>query len=80
MNAFCGDLLHIPLCSNSIDVVITSHAIEPNGGKETKILKELLRVCKKHLILFEPSYENNSIEGKKKNGPTGVYQGASRRD
>lgn len=52
-----GDLLHIPFISDSIDVVYTSHSIEPNGGMEEAILKELYRVAKKYLILLEPGYE-----------------------
>lgn len=54
---FTGDLLSIPLLDNSIDVVYTCDAIEPNGGKEKEILKELYRVCRKYLILREPCYE-----------------------
>lgn len=54
---FTGDLLNIPLRNNSIDTVYTCDAIEPNGGKEKEILKELYRVCRKYLILREPCYE-----------------------
>lgn len=52
-----GDLLSIPFLSNSIDVVYTSHSIEPNGGNEEPILRELYRVARKFLILLEPGYE-----------------------
>jgi uncharacterized protein YbaR (Trm112 family) len=52
-----GDLLHIPFGNNSVDVVYTSHSIEPNGGREKPILKELFRVAKKFLVLLEPGYE-----------------------
>lgn len=52
-----GNLLDIPFVDNAIDVVYTSHSIEPNGGKEEEILKELYRVTKKYLILLEPGYE-----------------------
>lgn len=56
--SFCtGDLYNIPFQDNSVDVVFTSHAIEPNGGGEAAILSELYRVAKKYLILFEPGYE-----------------------
>lgn len=54
---FTGDLLNIPLRDNSVDVVYTCDAIEPNGGKEKEILQELYRVCKRYLILREPCYE-----------------------
>jgi uncharacterized protein YbaR (Trm112 family) len=52
-----GDLFHIPFLDHSIDVVYTSHSIEPNGGQEQPILRELYRVAKKYLILLEPGYE-----------------------
>ncbi len=54
---FTGALLNIPLADNSIDVVYTSHSIEPNGGSETPILKELYRVTRRFLVLLEPGYE-----------------------
>jgi uncharacterized protein YbaR (Trm112 family) len=54
---FMGDLFHIPLADNSIDVVYTSHSIEPNSGMEKEALTELIRVTKKYLVLLEPSYE-----------------------
>ncbi len=75
LNTFCSDMLYIPLHSDSIDVVTTFHALEPNGGRENEILRELLRICKKWLILFEPSYENNSIEGKKRMVELGYIKG-----
>ncbi len=61
---FVADLFNIPLADSSIDIVYTSHSIEPNGGKEEEALKELYRITKKHLVLFEPAYEYASDEGK----------------
>ena len=52
-----GDLLNIPFKDNSIDVVYTSHSIEPNGGQEIPILRELYRVTRNYLVLLEPGYE-----------------------
>lgn len=52
-----GDLLHIPFASDSIDVVYTSHSIEPNRGSEKRILEELYRVARRYVILLEPAYE-----------------------
>ena len=46
----------IGLKSNSVDIIYTNHSLEPNGGREEVILKELLRVTNKYLILFEPIY------------------------
>lgn len=64
VNIFTGNLFEIPLLDNSIDVVYTSHSIEPNGGKEEEALKELYRITKKYLILLEPAYELASEEAK----------------
>ena len=55
--AFVGEISGIPLPDNSIDVVMTSHALEPNHGREAELLGELLRVSRRGLLLFEPSYE-----------------------
>ena len=54
---FVGEMSGIPLPDNSIDVVMTSHALEPNHGREAELLGELLRVSRRGLLLFEPSYE-----------------------
>jgi SAM-dependent methyltransferase len=54
---FTGDLLRIPLADNSIDLVYTSHSVEPNGGREAPILRELLRVARNYVVLIEPSWE-----------------------
>ena len=61
-----GNLLHIPFADNSIDLVYTSHAIEPNGGNERSILQELFRVSRKFLVLLEPGYEFATEEGKQR--------------
>lgn len=52
-----GDLLHIPFADSAVDVVYTSHSIEPNGGREAVILRELYRVAGKFLVLLEPGFE-----------------------
>lgn len=57
VNLFLGNMFNIPVQDNSIDIIYTIHAIEPNGGKEEEILKELYRAASKYLILFEPAYE-----------------------
>jgi len=60
VDLFLGDLFSIPMLENSIDIVYTVHALEPNGGRESEALQELYRVTRKYLILFEPEYELGS--------------------
>lgn len=64
MSSFVGDLLRLPLRDRSIDVVWTLHALEPNVGREKTALAELFRVARKRVVLFEPSYEDNSDAGR----------------
>lgn len=52
-----GDLFATPFRDNSIDVVYTSHSLEPNGGREKEALKELYRIARKYVVLLEPAYE-----------------------
>jgi hypothetical protein len=54
---FCSDLFEIPLADNSVDIVYTSHSIEPNGGREAEAIRELSRVARKWLVLLEPAYD-----------------------
>lgn len=66
LDLFVGNLKEIPVKDNSVDVVFTSHAIEPNGGSEKEILQELYRVTARYLILFEPAYELANDEQRKR--------------
>jgi ubiquinone/menaquinone biosynthesis C-methylase UbiE/uncharacterized protein YbaR (Trm112 family) len=66
INLFVADLFEIPLPDNSIDVVYTSHSLEPNGGKEKQALKELYRVARKFIVLLEPDFQRASAEGKER--------------
>lgn len=54
---FVADLFEIPLEDSSVDVVYTSHSLEPNGGHEEAAIKELLRVARRAVVLVEPIYE-----------------------
>lgn len=61
---FVGNLLNIPLADNSIDVVYSSHSLEPNRGKEKIIMKECLRVARRTVVLIEPIYELANSQAK----------------
>jgi ubiquinone/menaquinone biosynthesis C-methylase UbiE/uncharacterized protein YbaR (Trm112 family) len=62
ISVFVGGLESIPMQTNSIDVVYTAHAIEPNHGREREILRELYRVAQRYVVLFEPAYEFTTDE------------------
>ncbi|GJM70174.1 hypothetical protein HMSSN036_23900 [Paenibacillus macerans] len=57
LQLFTGDMFCTPFLDNSIDVVFTVHAVEPNGGREREALTELFRITRKYLVLLEPAYE-----------------------
>jgi SAM-dependent methyltransferase len=61
---FLADLFEIPMPDSSIDLVYTSHSLEPNGGKESEALQELYRITRRHLVLLEPGYEFGSEEAR----------------
>lgn len=59
-----GTLQSIPYVDNAFDLIMTSHAVEPNGGFEEEILSELKRVSSNIVALFEPSFEMATEKGK----------------
>ena len=63
---FIGDLGQLPLLDNCIDISLTMHALEPNGGRENQILNELIRVSKDFMILAEPIYETAKTDQRKR--------------
>jgi ubiquinone/menaquinone biosynthesis C-methylase UbiE len=63
---FTGDLFNIPLADNSIDVIYSSHSLEPNGGREQDAIAELLRVARKAVVLVEPIYELANEDAQKR--------------
>jgi hypothetical protein len=54
---FVGDLMDIPMQAGSIDVVYSSHSLEPNGGREAAMIAECMRVARHAVVLVEPIYE-----------------------
>lgn len=73
-----ASLLSLPYRNDSFDVVYTSHTIEPNGGKEAAILKELYRVSSRYLVLLEPAYELASEEVRQRMDGHGYCRGLVR--
>ena len=65
-NFFCSSLESIPLNNNSINLVFTNHAIEPNKDNAKNIIRELYRITNYGLILNEPDYTSASKEQKKR--------------
>ena len=64
LQLFTGDLFQMPLVDNAVDIVYTSHSIEPNGGREREALEELYRVAARYVVLLEPCYELGSEEAR----------------
>ena len=55
LTCFANNSIKIPLPENSIDIITSVNAIEPNKKNANKILRELWRISKKKLILLEPN-------------------------
>jgi uncharacterized protein YbaR (Trm112 family) len=70
-----GNLVQIPFAESVADIVFTSGAIEPNRGAEEPILRELYRVTRRFLVLFEPAYELASDEARKRMDAHGYCRG-----
>ncbi|MFD2206863.1 class I SAM-dependent methyltransferase [Kiloniella antarctica] len=72
---FVADINEIPFLDKSINITTSSHALEPNGAKLPELMAELFRVTKDKVILFEPCYEINTEEGKKRMDQLGYIKG-----
>ncbi len=72
---FVGDLSAIPLADNAVDCVLTVHAVEPNGGRERRLLSELLRVAARYLVMVEPSWELGSESTRRRIEQHGYVKG-----
>ena len=70
-----GSLLNIPYRNESIGTVYTSHSIEPNGGAEELILKELYRVARDYIVMLEPAFELGSDEARARMKSLGYCRG-----
>ncbi len=61
-----GSLQEMPFVDEAFDLIMTSHALEPNGGDELQIMRELFRVSAHTVALFEPSYAFADTVGKQR--------------
>lgn len=61
-----SDLGKLPLLDNTVDAVVTVHALEPNHGRESELIKELGRVARRFMFLIEPDFENSSTAQKER--------------
>jgi ubiquinone/menaquinone biosynthesis C-methylase UbiE len=57
---FTTNLFEIPFTGHSIDIVGTSHSLEPNGEQEKEALRELYQVIARYLVLWQPDYNRIS--------------------
>lgn len=72
---FVADLFDIPLEDESVDVVYTSHSLEPNGGREEDAIRELMRVARRAVVLVEPIYELANSEAQSRMRAHGYVRG-----
>jgi len=72
---FVADLFEIPLEDSSVDVVYTSHSLEPNGGREEAAIRELMRVARRAVVLVEPVYELAGSEAQARMREHGYVRG-----
>jgi ubiquinone/menaquinone biosynthesis C-methylase UbiE len=75
LNLAVSDLGELPLGDNSVDAIITVHALEPNGGRENVLINELGRVARKYVFLIEPDFENGSAGQKDRMKKLGYVKG-----
>lgn len=58
------DLFDLHFGDESFDVVMSSHALEPNGGREVDGIRELYRVARRYVLMLEPDYDAAPPAGK----------------
>lgn len=54
LRVFTADTGHLPLRTKSIDVIMTDHSLEPNGGRLKPLLLEIFRVAREFCMFTEP--------------------------
>jgi ubiquinone/menaquinone biosynthesis C-methylase UbiE len=69
------DARKLPFKDDYFDVVFTVHALEQMKYFIEKVSKEIYRVCKNHVVLFEPYFVQQNIFGKWHNIRSEYVQG-----
>lgn len=64
----------LPFESNQFDLVLTVHALEPNGGREFDLLQELSRVSSKWVLLVEPDWDLAAVTQRKRMADLGYIR------
>lgn len=75
VSPFVAEIGAIPLADGAVDVVTSSHALEPNAATLSTLLAELFRVARQKLVLFEPYFEGASEEGRARMERLGYIRG-----
>ena len=73
-----ADIARIPLPDDSVDFVLSTHALEPNGGREAALLTELARVARRGMVLIEPDWDNASAEQRERMNRLGYIESIPR--
>lgn len=61
-----GNAMQLPFADNTFDLVVTRHTLEQMPMIYKQALSEIIRVSRKHIILFEPSFEKGTFAQKVK--------------
>ncbi len=75
VRSFVGDMAAIAVPDGSVDVAMTVHALEPNGGREDELLGSVFRTARQRVVLFEPCFENASDEARQRMQSHGYVTG-----
>ena len=75
LTPFVAEMGSIPLPDKSVDVVTSNHALEPNGGTLPILMRELFRVTRHTLVLFEPCFEAGTPLEKERMDRLGYIKG-----
>lgn len=62
-----ANMMAIPFTNESVDAVVTMHAIEPNSDEDAKaIIGQIFGIARKLVIMFEPDYRSASAAMRKR--------------